>query len=302
MTTDYILQAVGADSQVRIYAATTKNLVEKARAAHETSPVVTAALGRLLTAGAIMGSMMKGEDDLLTLRVQGDGPVRGLTVTAHSNGHVKGYPVNPMVDIPELRPGKLNVGGAVGKGTLTVIRDLGLKEPYSGSIDLVSGEIAEDLSYYYAVSEQINSAIALGVLVDTDWTVKAAGGFILQLMPYAEDSLIDRLEQNIAAMPPITTLLERGETPESIIRMVMDGYDTEINGKLPADFVCDCSRDRVERSIISIGKKDIQEMIDDGEPIEVNCQFCGKHYLFTTDELKDLLDSIDTVMSKPADI
>jgi molecular chaperone Hsp33 len=249
-----------------------------------------------------MGSMMKGEDDLLTLRIQGDGPIRGLTVTAHSNGNVKGYPVNPDVDIPELRPGKLNVGGAVGSGTLTVIRDLGLKEPYSGSINLVSGEIAEDLSYYYAVSEQVNSAVALGVLVDTDWTVKAAGGFILQLMPYAEDSLIDRLEQNISSMPPITSLLERGETPESIIRMVMDGYDTEINGRLPANFVCDCSRERVERSIISIGRKDIQEMIDDGKPIEVNCQFCGKHYLFSPEELKGLLQEIDTAKSNPTDI
>ena len=289
MTSDYMVHASGAGGQVRIYAAYTKNLVEKARIAHDTTPVVTAALGRLLTAGAMMGSMMKGENDVMTLRIKGDGPVQSLTVTARSNGNVKGYPGQPHVDIPPLRPGKLNVGGAVGKGTLTVIRDLGLKEPYSGSVDLVSGEIAEDLSYYYAVSEQTGSAVALGVLVDTDLSVRQAGGYILQMMPFAEEEVIERLERNIAQMPPVTTLLENGETPESMIRMVMDGFDTEIYERLPADFVCDCSRERVERSIISIGKKDLQEMIDDGEEIEVNCQFCGKHYRMTPDELKGLL-------------
>lgn len=293
MTEDYIVHASGADGQVRIYAAMTKNLVEKARQAHDTSPVVTAALGRLLTAASMMGSMMKGEKDVLTLRIKGDGPIGSLTVTAYSNGNVKGYAANPAVDIPELRPGKLNVGGAVGKGMLTVIRDLGLKEPYSGSVDLVSGEIAEDLSYYFAVSEQTGSCVALGVLVDTDCSVRQAGGYILQMMPFAQEELITRLEANIAAMPPVTTLLERGETPESMIRMVMDGYETEIYEKLPADFVCDCSRERVERSIISIGRKDLQEIIDDGEDIEVNCQFCGKHYIMTTEELKALLQKLD---------
>ena len=301
MTEDYIVHASGADGQVRIYAATTKHLVEKARIAHDTTPVATAALGRLLTAGTMMGSMMKGEKDVLTIRVKGDGPIGSLTVTARSNGNVKGYAANPAADLPELRPGKLDVGGAVGRGTLTVIRDLGLKEPYSGSVDLVSGEIAEDLSYYYAVSEQIGSCVALGVLVDTDWSVKQAGGFIVQMMPFAQEELISRLEKNIAAMPPVTTLLERGETPESMIRMVMDGYETEIYERLPADFVCDCSRERVERSIISIGRKDLQEIIDDGEDIEVNCQFCGKHYWLTTDELKDLLRKLEEDVSNPVD-
>ena len=301
MTEDYIVHASGADGQVRIYAATTKHLVEKARMAHDTTPVVTAALGRLLTAGTMMGSMMKGEKDILTLRIKGDGPVGSLTVTARSNGNVKGYAANPAADLPELRPGKLDVGGAIGRGTLTVIRDLGMNEPYSGSVDLVSGEIAEDLSYYYAVSEQIGSCVALGVLVDTDWSVKQAGGFILQMMPFAQEELISRLEKNIAAMPPVTTLLERGETPESMIRMVMEGYETEIYERLPADFVCDCSRERVERSIISIGRKDLQEIIDDGEDIEVNCQFCGKHYRMTTEELKELLRKMEEDVSNPVD-
>lgn len=301
MTEDYIVHASGADGQVRIYAATTKHLVEKARMAHDTTPVVTAALGRLLTAGTMMGSMMKGEKDILTLRIKGDGPVGSLTVTARSNGNVKGYAANPAADLPELQPGKLDVGGAIGRGTLTVIRDLGMNEPYSGSVDLVSGEIAEDLSYYYAVSEQIGSCVALGVLVDTDWSVKQAGGFILQMMPFAQEELISRLEKNIAAMPPVTTLLERGETPESMIRMVMEGYETEIYERLPADFVCDCSRERVERSIISIGRKDLQEIIDDGEDIEVNCQFCGKHYWMTTEELKNLLRKMEEDVSNPVD-
>ena len=301
MTEDYIVHASGADGQVRIYAATTKHLVEKARMAHDTTPVVTAALGRLLTAGTMMGSMMKGEKDILTIRIKGDGPVGSLTVTARSNGNVKGYAANPAADVPELRPGKLDVGGAIGRGTLTVIRDLGMNEPYSGSVDLVSGEIAEDLSYYYAVSEQIGSCVALGVLVDTDWSVKQAGGFIVQMMPFAQEELISRLEKNIAAMPPVTTLLERGETPESMIRMVMEGYETEIYERLPADFVCDCSKERVERSIISIGRKDLQEIIDDGEDIEVNCQFCGKHYWLTTDELKDLLRKLEEDVSNPVD-
>ena len=301
MTEDYIVHASGADGQVRIYAATTKHLVEKARMAHDTTPVVTAALGRLLTAGTMMGSMMKGEKDILTIRIKGDGPVGSLTVTARSNGNVKGYAANPAADVPELRPGKLDVGGAIGRGTLTVIRDLGMNEPYSGSVDLVSGEIAEDLSYYYAVSEQIGSCVALGVLVDTDWSVKQAGGFIVQMMPFAQEELISRLEKNIAAMPPVTTLLERGETPESMIRMVMEGYETEIYERLPADFVCDCSKERVERSIISIGRKDLQEIIDDGEDIEVNCQFCGKHYWLTADELKDLLRKLEEDVSNPVD-
>ena len=301
MTEDYIVHASGADGQVRIYAATTKHLVEKARMAHDTTPVVTAALGRLLTAGTMMGSMMKGEKDILTIRIKGDGPVGSLTVTARSNGNVKGYAANPAADVPELRPGKLDVGGAIGRGTLTVIRDLGMNEPYSGSVDLVSGEIAEDLSYYYAVSEQIGSCVALGVLVDTDWSVKQAGGFIVQMMPFAQEELISRLEKNIAAMPPVTTLLERGETPESMIRMVMEGYETEIYERLPADFVCDCSKERVERSIISIGRKDLREIIDDGEDIEVNCQFCGKHYWLTADELKDLLRKLEEDVSNPVD-
>ena len=286
---DYIVHAAGADSQVRIYAASTRNLVEKARSLHNTSPVATAALGRLLTAGTMMGSMMKGEDDLLTLQIVCNGPIGGLTVTASSDGAVKGYVREPSVMLPPSSKGKLDVGGALGSGVLSVIRDLGLKEPYVGQTQLVSGEIAEDLTYYYAVSEQTNSSVALGVLMNKDNTVREAGGFILQLMPFADEAVISRLEENVAGLPSVTTMLAEGETPESMIRRVMAGMDVQFYETLDTAFVCDCSRERTEKALISIGKKDLQEMIDDGEPVEVNCQFCQKQYVFTPEDLKVLL-------------
>ncbi len=286
---DYIVHAAGADSQVRIYAASTRNLVEKARSLHNTSPVATAALGRLLTAGTMMGSMMKGEDDLLTLQIVCNGPIGGLTVTASSDGAVKGYVREPSVMLPPSSKGKLDVGGALGSGVLSVIRDLGLKEPYVGQTQLVSGEIAEDLTYYYAVSEQTNSSVALGVLMNKDNTVREAGGFILQLMPFADEAVISRLEENVAGLPSVTTMLAEGETPESMIRRVMAGMDVQFYETLDTAFVCDCSRERTEKALISIGKKDLQEMIDDGEPVEVNCRFCQKQYVFTPEDLKVLL-------------
>ena len=271
--TDYIVHASGAGNQVRIFAASTRDLVEKAREIHNTSPVATAALGRLLTAGAMMGSMMKGEKDLLTLQIQCSGPIGGLTVTAKSDGTVKGYVNNPDVMLPPNSKGKLDVGGALDLGVLSVIKDMGMKEPYVGQTQLVSGEIAEDLTYYYATSEQINSSVALGVLMEKDNTVKQAGGFILQLMPFTDDAVIDKLEENVKKLPSVTTMLDEGETPEGT----------------PTGYVCDCSRERVERAIVSIGKKEIQDMIDDQKPIEVNCHFCGKHYEFNVDELKNIL-------------
>ena len=286
---DYIVHAAGADSQVRIYAASTRNLVEKARSLHNTSPVATAALGRLLTAGTMMGSMMKGEDDLLTLQIVCNGPIGGLTVTASSDGAVKGYVREPSVMLPPSSKGKLDVGGALGSGVLSVIRDLGLKEPYVGQTQLVSGEIAEDLTYYYAVSEQTNSSVALGVLMNKDNTVREAGGFILQLMPFADEAVISRLEENVAGLPSVTTMLAEGETPESMIRRVMAGMDVQFYETLDTAFVCDCSRERTEKALISIGKKVLQEMIDDGEPVEVNCRFCQKQYVFTPEDLKVLL-------------
>ena len=263
--------------------------MEYARAAHNTSPVATAALGRLLTAGAMMGVMMKGENDLLTLKVEGDGPIGGLTVTADSKGDVKGYAFNPGVMLPPNAKGKLDVGGALGVGVLSVIRDVGLKEPYVGQTILVTGEIAEDLTYYYATSEQTPSSVALGVLMNTDNTVRQAGGFILQLMPGASDEIISKLERTLGEITSITSLLDAGNSPEMILEHILGEFGLEILDRMPTRFYCNCTKERVEKAIISIGRKEIQEMIDEGKGIEVNCHFCNKNYGFTVDELRELL-------------
>lgn len=287
---DYIIRASAANNQIRAFAATTRDLVEYARSAHGSSPVATAAVGRLLTAGAMMGIMMKGEKDLLTLQIKGNGPIQGITVTANSKGLVKGYAYNPEVMLPPSQKGKLDVGGALGGGTLSVIKDLGMKEPYIGQTNLVSGEIAEDLTYYFAASEQVPSAVALGVLMNKNNTVKRAGGFIIQLLPFAEEEVIAKLEAKISEISAITDLLDQDMTPEMILEHVLGDFGVEILDRTPTAFECDCSKDRVEKAIISIGEKDIKEMIEDNEPIEVNCQFCNEHYHFTVDELKDILD------------
>ncbi len=287
--TDYIIRASAADNQIRAFAATTRELVEYARQTHGTSPVATAALGRLLTAGAMMGSMMKGEADILTLQIKGNGPIGGLTVTADSKGHVKGYPYHPEVILPANAKGKLDVGGALGAGMLTVIRDLGLKEPYVGQTHLVSGEIAEDLTYYYATSEQVPSSVALGVLMNKDNTVRRAGGFILQLMPFAEEEVISKLESRIGALEGITGLLDQEMTPEMILTHILGDLGLEILDQLPTAFVCNCSKSRVEKAVISIGKKELSDMIEENEPIEVNCHFCNRHYQFTVEDLKSFL-------------
>ena len=288
--TDYIIRATAAEGQIRAFAATTRDLVEAARDAHNTSPVATAALGRLLTAGAMMGIMMKGEKDLLTLRAEGDGPIGGLLVTADSKGDVKGYAFNPEVMLPPNAQGKLDVGGALGVGVLSVIRDIGLKEPYVGQTILVSGEIAEGLTYYYDTSEQVASSVALGVLMNKDNTVRQAGGFIIQLMPGASDDCIDRLEARLGEMSSITALLDAGKTPEEILEDLLGDMGLEILDRLPARFHCDCHKSRVARAITSIGKKELQSMIDEGKPIEVSCHFCNKIYTFTVDELKEMLE------------
>lgn len=286
---DYIIRATAADAGIRAFAATTKELVEKARQIHDTSPVITAALGRLLTGGVMMGTMLKGEDDLLTLQVSGDGPVRGMTVTAGSNGTVKGYAVEPQVMLPKNAAGKLDVGGAVGRGTLRVIKDMGLKEPYVGQTALQTGEIADDLTYYFAVSEQVPSSVGLGVLMEKNNTVKQVGGFIIQLMPFVGEEVIGALEKNLAAFSTVTTVLDEGKTPEEMLQQLLAGLDPVITEKAPCRYECSCSRERMERAIISIGKKDIEEMINDGEAIEVNCQFCGNSYHFSVEELKEML-------------
>lgn len=291
MTTDrdYIIRATAADGQIRAFAATTRGVVEKARASHNTSPVATVALGRLLTAGGMMGTMMKGKDDILTLRIEGDGPIEGLTVTADSAGNVKGYAFNPAVMLPPNAKGKLDVGGALGVGVLSVIRDIGLKEPYVGQTILVSGEIAEDLTYYYATSEQIPTSVALGVLMNKDNTVRQAGGFIIQLLPGASDEIIDKLEKKLGEMDAITSLLDAGRTPEMILDFVIGEFGLEILDTMPTEFYCNCDKARVEKALISIGRKELQEMIDEGKTIEVNCHFCNRNYAFTVEELNGLL-------------
>ena len=282
---DYLVRATAADAQVRAFAVTARDTVETARAAHDTSPVMTAALGRLLCAGAMMGSMMKGEADILTLQVQGDGPAGGLTVTADSRGRVKGYAVNPQVILPPNSQGKLDVGGAVGAGSLRVIKDLGLKEPYVGQTQLQTGEIAEDLTYYFAASEQVPSSVGLGVLMEKNNTVKQAGGFIVQLMPFAEGNVIEKLEANLSRIHSVTKLLEDGNSPEQILGILLEGMDMEILSDMPVEFYCNCSRDRVAKALYSIGKKEMDEMIRDGEPIEVKCHFCNTAYQFSVEDL-----------------
>ena len=282
---DYIVRAAAANTQIRAFAAVTTELVEEARQRHGTSPVATAALGRLLTGGVMMGSMMKNPDDMLTLQIKCSGPIGGLTVTADSQGKVKGYVHNPDVILPP-KNGKLDVGGALGQGVLTVIKDMGLKEPYSGQTILQTGEIAEDLTYYFATSEQVPSSVGLGVLMEKNNTVRCAGGFIVQVMPFIEDEVLNRLEQNIQS---VTSMLDNGHTPEEMLYQVLEGLEPEITDTLPAKFYCNCSKERIEKAIISIGKKDIQSMIDDGEDIEVKCHFCNTSYKYTVDELKELL-------------
>lgn len=287
---DYIIRATAAEGQIRAFAAITRELTEFARQAHNTSPVATAALGRLLTAGTMMGVMMKGADDILTIKIEGDGPIGGLTVTADSKGDVKGYAYNPEVMLPPNEKGKLDVGGALGIGVLSVIKDIGLKEPYVGQTILVTSEIAEDLTYYFATSEQTPSSVALGVLMNKDNTVRQAGGFILQLLPGASEEVISTLENRLKEITSITSLLDAGNTPEMILEHILGDFSLEILDKIPTQFACNCSRERIEKALISIGKKELQEMINEGKTIEMNCHFCNKHYPVTVEELKGLLE------------
>ncbi len=291
MSSDYIIRGTAADGQIRFFCATTRELVERARQIHNMSPVATAALGRTLTAAAMMGAMLKGEDDLFTINIKGDGPINGITVTADSMSRVKGFVGNPDVMLPASDAGKLDVGGAVGHdGLLQVIRDTGLKEPYVGETRLISGEIAEDLTAYFAISEQVPSAVALGVLMNKDNTVRRAGGFIIQVLPGASDEVISKLEQKLTEVTHVTELLDEGMTPEEFAEYIMAGMDPEIMDTLSTEYHCNCSRARVSKAVMSVGKKELEQMINEGKEIEVNCHFCGSKYVFTVDELKEMLE------------
>jgi molecular chaperone Hsp33 len=286
---DYLVRAMAAGGQIRAFACTTRELTEHARQIHNTSPVATAALGRLMAGGLMMGSMLKGDKDVMTLKIDGVGPMKGVLVTADSKGTVKGYVNVPDADVPLKSNGKLDVGGAIGAGMLSVIKDMGLKDPYVGQVALTSGEIADDLTYYFATSEQVPSSVGLGVLVDRDYTVKQAGGFIIQLMPFAQDEVIDKLEARISSIKSVTAMLDAGLTPEKMLEEILGEMDLEITDTMPVSYACNCSKERFTRGLISIGAKDIKEMIDDNEPITVNCHFCNTDYTFSIDELKEIL-------------
>lgn len=286
---DHIIRAMAANNQIRAFAAVTTETVETARKHHNTSPVATAALGRLLTAGAMMGVMMKGEKDVMTLQIKAGGPLNGITVTSDSKGRVKGYVGNPDVCIPANSKGKLDVAGAVGVGFMNIIKDMGMKEPYLGQVELQTSEIAEDLTYYFATSEQVPSAVGLGVLMNKDNTVRHAGGFIVQLMPFAEESVIAKLEENVSKISSVTNLMEEDATPEGLLKKVLEGFDIEISDTLPTEFYCNCSKERVEKALISVGRKELNDMIQEGKEVELNCHFCNTNYIFTVEELKEIL-------------
>lgn len=289
---DYIVRAVAADNHIRAFASTTKNLVEEAKNLHNTSPVATAALGRLLTAGGIMGSMLGGEDDILTLQVRGDGPIGGITVTADSKARVKGYVNNPSVMVAPSPLGKLDVGAAVGSGYINVLKDMGLKEPYSSQTNLISGEIADDLTYYFAASEQVPSSVGLGVLMNNDNTVSVAGGFIIQLMPFTDEEVISKLENRITKIDSVTNLLVKYKTPERMLEYILGDFNLNILETCPTEFYCNCDKEKIEKVIISIGKEDLEGIIEEDEPIEVNCHFCSSKYHFDLEELKEIYNRI----------
>jgi molecular chaperone Hsp33 len=287
---DYIVTAITKELSIRAYCVNTRSMVQRGHDIHNTTPTATAALGRLLTGCSMMGFMMKNEGDSVTLRVQGDGPLGTMVAVSDYKGNVRGYVQNPGAELPLNAKGKLDVGGAVGQGTLTVIKDQQMKEPYAGQIPLVSGEIAEDLTRYFADSEQVPTACALGVLVDRDQSVKEAGGYIIQLLPYTPDEVIDRLEHNLSNIPPVTEMMEQGMTCEDILVKVLEGFEVEFIDKRELEYRCQCSQERVERAIVSLGKKEIRQMIEEQGQAEITCQFCDKIYRLSKGDLEALLD------------
>lgn len=290
---DQIVRVITSDGAVMASAITGKELVEHARQIHKTLPVATAALGRSLMGASMMGNQLKGDNDSLTLQIRGGGPLGMITCVSDSQGNVRGYVTNPFVDIPRKSQGKLDVGAAVGTdGSLTVIKDLGLKEPYVGSIPLVTGEIAEDITAYFATSEQFPTACALGVLVDRDQSVSAAGGYLIQLLPGADDAVIDKVERGIQQMGYVTHAFQEGVTPLELVQKVLGEFEVEVLETTPVEYRCYCSRERVSRALISLGVDELQKMIDEQGQAQLSCHFCNKAYTFDKAELEQLIQSI----------
>ncbi len=285
---DILTRAITKDGFFKIGAVVSTETVQKAQDFHHTSPVATAALGRVLSAGLIMASELKGESSKITIQMKGDGPIENILVSANSKGEVKGYAENPSVDLPLKANGKLDVGGAVGKGTLSVIKDLGLKEPYIGQVEIQTGEVGDDLAYYYMQSEQVPSVVSVGVLIDTDCSVKHAGSFIIQVMPECDDESLKKLENSIAGVMSVTEMLSNGMTSEDMIKYVMLGFDVEILESNPVSYYCDCGRERMEKAIILLGSKEIEDMIKEQGEAEIVCSFCNTKYKFNADELEKM--------------
>ena len=290
---DYIVRATAGNLGIRAFCAITTEMIEKSRQTHKTTPVASAALGRTITAASIMGIMMKNEDDRLTIIIKGDGPLNGITVVANSKGTVKGYVNNPLVDIPLKYQGKLDVSGAIGKnGNITVIKDFGLKKPYNGTYPLTTGEIAEDLTAYFAYSEQQPSCVGLGVLVDRDYTIKAAGGFIVQLMPDASEEVINILEENLKNIPPVSTLIADGKKPEEIIALIFKDLDFSIHEKYEVKYECDCSKEKLEKALVTLGKEDLKQILQEDAQAELVCHFCNSNYVFSNEDIQDIIDKM----------
>lgn len=301
MLDDYMVRAIAGDKQIRAFAAATGHTVEAGRLAHNTTPVATAALGRTMTGALLMSDLLKSDEDLLTIQFDGDGPIGGITVTADSHGNVKGYVKQPYVILPPKENGHLDVGRAVGKGTLTVIRDLDRDNTYNGQVAIHSGEIADDLTHYFAESEQVPTSISLGVLVDTDGSVKQAGGFLIQLMPFTKDETITIIENNLKHIKSITEMLQAGATPEQMLGLALDGLDITFEEKMPVQFHCNCSRERVEKALLLLGQDELEDLAKDNKPYDLSCQFCGKKYHFTPEELQELAKEAKTVQRPVAD-
>jgi molecular chaperone Hsp33 len=288
---DYIVSAISLDGKLRAYGAITTELVKEAFKIHDTYPVVTAAFGRVLTGAAIMGSMLKGDKDVLTIQIKGDGPIGDILVTADSKANVKGYVNNPHVDLPLKEDGKLNVGKAVGnKGLLSIIKDIGLKDPYIGQVNLASGEIAEDLTLYFAKSEQVPSVVALGVLTDAKDIVKAAGGFIVQLMPDADENTINMVEDGLKGVPTVTQMISDGLNCEDMLTQVLPHFPLKILSRKETKYMCDCSKEKVEKALIAVGEKDLKVLIEEDKGAELSCHFCNNTYYFNENDLRNLLE------------